>query len=362
MMTSPQVKQRARELGFDLCGIAPAGDFPELSRLPAWLARGYGGRMTYLDRTAKTRADARRWLPSARSVIVVSSLYNTSQPYSVESTDPATAQIARYAWGDDYHDIMGQRMAGLAAWLQGEAGPEFEARWCVDDGPVQERVYAQYAGLGWIAKNTCLINPEIGSWIVLGALVCNLPFEVDAPALDQCGTCQLCLEACPTGALVEPYVLDARRCLSYLTIEIRGSIPPDQREGIGSRIFGCDVCQDICPHNAAAPRTSEACWQPRTLLNQPSLEALWQSSDATLLQAIQGTALLRAGVRGLRRNLAVAMGNAGLATRSLLEPRKAVVAPPDPKKGPGPFSRDDAQSLNDPVVAEHVGWARARLS
>jgi len=353
MLTSDDVKARATELGFDLCGIAPVGEFPELAFLPSWLARGYGGRMTYLNRTANRRADVRHWLPSARSVVVVASLYNTRQPYSVEVADPARALIARYAWGDDYHDVMGGRMDALCAWMRAGAGPEFAARWCVDDGPVQERVYAQYAGLGWIGKHTCVINPTIGSWVVLGAIVCNLTFEPDAPALDQCGTCRLCIEACPTGAIVEPYVLDARRCLSYLTIEIRGSIPAGERAGLGSHVFGCDICQEVCPHNAAAPRALASHWQPRPLLDQPTLESLWRTSDAGLEAAIEGTALRRAGVRGLRRNVAVAIGNAGPGLQPLFDRAHA-------EKGPGPFFEDDAPSLKDAVVAEHVSWARSR--
>jgi len=353
MLTSDDVKRRALELGFDLCGIAPAGEFPELAFLPSWLARGYGGRMTYLNRTATRRADVRRWLPSARSVVVVASLYNTNQPYSIEIADRNRALIARYAWGDDYHDVMGGWMDALCAWMRAEAGPGFDARWCVDDGPVQERVYAQYAGLGWIGKNTCVINPDIGSWILLGAVVCNLLLEPDAPALDQCGTCRLCIDACPTGAIVEPHVLDARRCVSYLTIEIRGSIPVADRVRLGSHVFGCDICQDVCPHNASAPRTVASSWLPRPLLNQPTLEGLWQATDASLEQAIEGTALRRAGVRGLRRNVAVAIGNAGPATRPTF-------VPPHPEEGPGPFSEGDAPSLVDPIVAEHVAWAKSR--
>jgi epoxyqueuosine reductase len=319
MVTAKQIKARATQLGFDLCGVSPVGEFPELARLPDWLGRGCGGRMTYLNRTARTRADVRCWLPSARSVVVVGCLYNTSEPYSTEIADPGRARIARYAWGDDYHDVMGQRLEALADGMRAAAGEGFESRSCVDAGPVQERVYALHAGLGWIGKNTCLINPEIGSWILLGVIACTLDLEPDGPAIDQCGTCRLCIEACPTGALTEPYVLDARRCLSYLTIEVRGSIPEEQRRDLGSHVFGCDICQEVCPHNGAAPRADEECWQPRPLLRQPTLEALWRASDSALERAIEGTALRRAGVRGLRRNLAVAIENAGPALRHLLD-------------------------------------------
>jgi epoxyqueuosine reductase len=225
----------------------------------------------------------------------------------------------------------------------------------VDDGPVQEKVYAWQAGLGWIGKNTCVINPGMGSWILLGVLACNVDLEPDAPGVDQCGTCQLCVDACPAGALVEPSVLDARRCLSYLTIEIRGGMPVGQRPSAGAHIFGCDICQDVCPYNALAPVTRDACWRPKARLQGARLETLWALDDAGLERTIEGTALRRAGVRGLRRNLAVAIGNAGPGLTSLFE-------------GPGagsdpcsePCSADPRPSLQDPMVAEHVNWARSQ--
>jgi epoxyqueuosine reductase len=350
MMTSPQVKQRALELGFDLCGIAQAGDVEELARLPQWLAAGYGGRMTYLNRTARVRADVRRWLPSARSVVAVAALYNTDRPHHVEMADPARARIARYAWGDDYHDVLGRRLGALAQWMRDLARTGFEARWCVDDGPVQEKVYARQAGLGWIGKNTCVINPAVGSWILLGVLVCNVDLEPDAPAVDHCGSCRLCVDACPAGAFVEPYLLDARRCLSYLTIEIRGGIPAGQRPGLGAHIFGCDICQDVCPYNAIAPVAGEGCWQPKGPLQEARLETLWAMDDAALDRTIEGTALRRAGIRGLRRNLAVAIGNAGHPLASILG-----AAPV-----PGPPAGGGRTSLGDPMVAEHVEWARSQ--
>jgi epoxyqueuosine reductase len=349
MMTSRQVKQRALEVGFDLCGIAPAGDVEALTRLPQWLAGGYGGRMTYLNRTARVRADVRRWLPSARSVVVVAALYNTDRPHHVEMADPARARIARYAWGDDYHDLMGRRLDDLARWMRDAAGPGFDARWCVDDGPVQEKVYAARAGIGWIGKNTCVINSGVGSWILLGALVSNVALEPDAQAVDQCGSCRLCVDACPAGAFVEPYLLDARRCLSYLTIEIRGGIPAGQRPGLGAHIFGCDICQDVCPYNAMAPVVREACWQPKGPLQEARLETLWAMDDAALERTIEGTALRRAGVRGLRRNLAVAIGNAGQPLASILGAARV----------PGASAAGERPSLDDPMVTEHIEWAHS---
>jgi len=355
MLTAPLVKERATLLGFDLCGIAPAQDLAELARLPQWLARGYGGRMTYLNRTARVRADVRRWLPSARSVVAVACLYNTDRPGHVEMADSTRARVARYAWGDDYHDVMGRRLAGLAGWMRDTAGPGFDARWSVDDGPVQEKVYASRAGIGWIGKNTCVINPGIGSWILLGMLVTNVDLDPDDEAVDLCGTCRLCLDACPAGAFADPYVLDARRCLSYLTIEIRGGIPAGQRPGLGAHIFGCDICQDVCPYNAVAPLATDACWLPRAEFADARIARLWGLDDTGLERAIEGTALRRAGVRGLRRNLAVAIGNAGPPVTSVLDAGEV------PGATPAEAARDDARpSLQDPMVAEHISWARRR--
>src|SRR6478609_8120234 len=235
-LTAAEIKDYARSLGFDLCGVAPAAAHPELRFLREWLDRGFGGTMTYLHRSAAKRADVRHVVPSARTVIVTGTLYNTDRPYSTEVADPSRAQIARYAWGDDYHDVIGSRMNSLLAWMRDRSPESFEARVYVDTGPIQERVYAQHAGVGWIGKNTCVINPEIGSWIFLAAIICSLPLEVDAPAVDQCGTRTLCIEACPTQAIVGPGVLDATRCISYLTIELKGAIPDDHRHSLGSHV------------------------------------------------------------------------------------------------------------------------------
>jgi epoxyqueuosine reductase len=304
--------------------------------------------MHYLHRSAERRADVRAVMPSARSVIVLGTVYNVDRPYSNERPDPGTASIARYAWGDDYHTVIEGRLDRLLEWLRTTAGPDLEAKAYVDTGPVQERVYAQYAGLGWIGKNTCVINETLGSWMFLSVVITNLDLVPDAPAVDQCGTCARCIDACPTGALVEPHVMDATRCLSYLTIELRGAIPEASRRDIGHHVYGCDICQDVCPWNLT-PSTgvsSDRAWLPRAGLDGPSVVSLWQRSDDGLRALLKGSAMKRAGVTRLRRNMAVALGNSGNpAALSALE-------------------RDDdhdAPSRHDPLVAEHAAWAAARL-
>ena len=250
-VTSASVKDRARASGFDLCGVAPADVISRTAGSCAeWLDAGYAGEMQYLDeRPTAAPTFARSCHPPARSSSL-GTVYNTDRPYSNEHADPARAAIARYAWGDDYHVVIEERMDELLAWLRAHRRPGVRGqRAYVDTGPVQERVYAQYAGLGWIGKNTCLINEELGSWIFLSVIITNLALEPDAPALDQCATCSRCLDACPTGALVEPYVLDATRCLSYLTIELKGAIPDRRREDVGRHAYGCDICQEVCPWN-----------------------------------------------------------------------------------------------------------------
>ncbi|HEY7170497.1 MAG TPA: tRNA epoxyqueuosine(34) reductase QueG [Vicinamibacterales bacterium] len=309
-LTSAVIKRRARELGFDACGIAPATAHPELRFFSEWLSRGYAASMAYLSRSAATRADVRQLLPSARSVIALATLYNTGRPYSTECADPGRAKVARYAWGDDYHDVIGRRLDALIAWMHEQHPDPFEAAPYVDTGPVQERVYAQHAGIGWIGKNACVINERLGSFIFLAEIICSLPLEPDPPSLDQCGTCTLCLEACPTAALVAPGVLDSNRCISYLTIEHRGAIPDEVTAAIGSHVYGCDVCQEVCPWNGAAPVSSEPAWQPRPVWDQPALVDLLQMDDRRLRGALDGSAMKRARVDGLRRNLEVASANA----------------------------------------------------
>jgi len=343
-MTSGEVKRRAVELGFDLCGVAPVAEFPELSFYQEWLAKGYAGDMEYLHRTASRRADVREIMPDARSVIVLGTRYSVDRPYSTEVASPSAALIARYAWGDDYHDVIGGRMSALIEWLRAEAGESVGARGYVDTGPVQERVYAQYAGLGWIGRNTCLINPDLGSFLFLSEIICTLALEPDRPGLDQCGSCRLCLDACPTGALVASHVLDSTRCLSYLTIEIRGPIPVLNRDALGTHAYGCDICQEVCPWNlqAADESTTDPAWLPRAVFDGRSLADLWRTSDADLRRGLKKSAMMRAGLKRLRRNVAVCVGATG------------------DEAGLDALAECHEPSCADPLVAEHVTWALER--
>jgi epoxyqueuosine reductase len=344
VLTASQIKATAHELGFDLCGIASAEAYPELSFLSEWLDRGYAGEMEYMRRSAERRADVRAVVPGARSVIVTGTLYNTVGEGHVASPD--VGDIARYAWGDDYHDVLKARLDTLLAWMRAASPDPFDARAYVDTGPVQERVFAQYAGLGWIGKNTCLINPELGSWLFLAEIICTLPLDADTQGLEQCGSCTRCLEACPTGALVEAGVLDATRCLSYLTIELRGAIPEEHRPALGAHVYGCDICQDVCPYNQPAPRSADAAWQPRPALDLPRLVDLWRRPDAELRTIVKGSAMTRAKLIGLRRNLAVAIGNSGDV--------EAIAALAD--------ESDDRPSAQDEMVVEHIRWAVTRAT
>ena len=344
MLSAAAIKHRAASLGFDLCGIASADTFPELSFLHEWLAKGYAGEMAWIARTAEKRSDVRNVVPDARSVIVTGTLYNTDRPYS-DQLSPDVARISRYAWGDDYHDVLKTRLDALLAWMREQSGEPFDARAYVDTGPVQERVYAQYAGLGWIGKNTCLINPEIGSWIFLGEIICTLSLEPDTQGLEQCGSCTRCLEACPTGALLESGVLDSNRCLSYLTIELRSAIPEEHRQALGTHVYGCDICQEVCPYNRPAPRSDDDEWQPRAGLDLSRLVDLWRKPDAELRRLTKGSAMTRAKVAGLRRNLAVAIGNSG--SREAIEALDT--------------ANPEQPSVTDPLVRDHIEWAKAQV-
>ncbi|MCR4375216.1 MAG: tRNA epoxyqueuosine(34) reductase QueG, partial [Acidobacteria bacterium] len=299
-VTASAIKARAAEAGFDLCGIARAGEHPKLARLAEWIAQGRAGEMRYLEDSAGERRDVRKSLATARSVISVAVLYNAKvgpqDPRTSGPQDLDVVRVAKYARGADYHAVLRARLRALLAWLASAAPPGLEAFTCVDDGPVQERVYAEAAGLGWIGKNTCLINPEIGSWLFLGEIVTNLELEPDTPGVDQCGTCTRCIEACPTQAIVAPYELDARLCLSYLTIEVRGAVEASLQPAVREHIFGCDICQDVCPWNRRAGVSDDPAWQPREVFRSPRLIDLCRMTDEAWVTALKGSAMKRAGL------------------------------------------------------------------
>ena len=353
-----RIKRCARDAGFDLCGIAPVRDFGELRVFPTWIAEGKHGEMKYMEARDATgdlkRAALARVAPWARSVVVCAINYNTAHPYSTQAQkgDAGRGWISRYAWSrEDYHDAVLRRLKQVEDGLRGlldSAGhwPLATGHCLVDTGPLIERVFAKYAGVGWIGKNTCVINQQLGSWLFLGVILTSLEFADDdltagLPAPDRCGTCTRCIAACPTQAIVAPGELDARLCISYLTIEKRGEIPAELRSGMGRHVFGCDICQDVCPWNRKAPTTSAQEFEAREGLVNPALDWLAEMEPEEFRKVFRGSPVRRAKLSGLRRNAVIAMGNSG--------DKKFV---PTLKK----LCED-----SDPVVAEHARWALARL-
>ncbi|HET8531199.1 MAG TPA: tRNA epoxyqueuosine(34) reductase QueG [Methylomirabilota bacterium] len=290
------VKALALELGFDLVAVGPAAPPEHGAALRRWVEAGHAGTMGYLSRRLEERLDPARVLPGARAAVCVALNY-----YQGESEDTSWRPIARYAWGRDYHDVIGPRLERLAAHLTEAAGAR--SRGYVDTGPVLERDLAARAGLGWIGKNTMLLHPTLGSWFFIGVLLTTADLVADAPLADRCGSCRACLDACPTGAFVAPYVLDARRCISYLTIEHRGEIDPALHRGMAGWQFGCDVCQDVCPWNRKAPTTRHPELVPDAAY--PGAAAVSTMDDAAIREAFRGSALLRAKPAGLRRNAVI---------------------------------------------------------
>ncbi len=322
---------QARQAGFDAAGIAavPAPgsteDEAERTRFAGWVDAGRAGEMEYLKRRDQAglllRSSVRIALPWVRSVIVCAANYNSAQPRSTDPAPESAAWIARYAWTSsadrpsDYHKVLLRRLQNLRDQLNTDLGP-FESRCFVDTGPVVERVYARYAGVGWIGKNTCILNQHLGSWLFLGVIVTSLELRPDQdqgqltlPAADRCGSCTRCIDACPTGALTAPRQMDASRCIAYLTIEKRGEIPEDLRAGIGRQVFGCDICQDVCPWNRRAPTAADTSLAPRPALVNPALDWLAQLDEAGFSRLFNGSPVQRAKWAGFRRNLAIAMGN-----------------------------------------------------
>jgi epoxyqueuosine reductase len=352
-----RIKQSARDAGFDLCGIAPVRDFGELHIFPRWIAAGKHGEMKYLEARDDTgqlkRASLARVAPWARSVIVCAVNYNTAHPYSTQALeDSSRGWISRYAWArEDYHDAVLYRLRTLEQELHGlldstdnepPGDSRLQLRSYVDTGPLVERVYAKYAGIGWIGKNTCIINQKLGSWLFLGVILSSFDLikddlSADMSAPDRCGTCTRCITACPTQAIVAPGELDARLCISYLTIEKRGGIPEGLRSGMGLNVFGCDICQDVCPWNRKAPATSTAEFEAREGLVNPALDWLAEMRQEEFQMKFRGSPIRRAKLSGLRRNAVIAMGNSG--NEKFVPTLKRLC--------------EDS----DPVVAEHARWA-----
>ena len=414
MLSAATIKQRALDVGFDLVGIAPPTALKDLQFLPEWIRKGYGGEMRYLQNPR--RKDPQLVLPSVKSIICVGLIYNTPYPYSSEvaklsrsavdppsrpdaTTDaPPRGWISRYAWGKDYHKVMRKKLEQLRTALQ-QIAEGVETRVFVDTGPVMERAFARLSGIGWMGKNTCIINEQKGSWLFLGVILTSLELAVDIPAPDRCGTCTRCLEACPSGALTGPYVMNASRCIAYLNIELRGAIPEEFRTAIGSNIFGCDICQDVCPWNGRplsvvsgpltgaaagegdsgigstqrrAATTSVSEFQPLEVENtshganaestdeselavqpspsipfslfNPTLEELASMTEEDFKRIFAHSPIKRTKYRGWLRNLCMVMGNSG--DRRFIPWLESAMSNPDPP---------------DPVISEHAAWALRQL-
>ena len=379
------ITERAKALGFDLCGVAAATRFPEMGQTEVWLAKGYAGEMKYL--ADPRRNDPQSVLHGVRSVIVCALNYNTPHPKSTDRPkEPRSGEpcgwISRYAWGDDYHDVLRRKLSGLVVALKERFDEPFETLAYADTGPLQERIFAKHAGLGWLGKNTLLLNQALGSWFFLGAILTTLDMTpslgpAESPPPDLCGSCTRCIDACPTDALVEPYVLDARRCISYLTIELRGSVPEALREPIGQHVFGCDICQDVCPWNRRVPVTQAEAFQPRIFalpkravesdkvksesvpsddialsttqsLLLPSLEWMAAMTEDDYKAAFRNSAIKRAKWRGTIRNACIALGNAKLVRGTRAGDRVSALL-------------QRLAASPDPPISESALWALCRI-
>lgn len=337
---SARIKDLAQELGFELVGISPVGLPLHEDWFARWLRKGLGGELGYLRRTEELRRDPHKLVPWAVSVISLGVNYHTPFP---RPAVPARARgwVSRYAWGDDYHDVMRRKLDALLEAIRGLYGEPVEGKAFVDSGPVLERDLAAVSGIGWIGKNTQLISPQRGSWFFLGELFLSIALKYDRPIRDRCGKCTLCLQACPTGAFVGPYILDARRCISYLTIELKGEIPRHLRPLVGNHVFGCDICQEVCPYNVKAAATEDPTYAPREGLFAPELIPFLTLTEEQFRRRFRGSPILRAKRRGFLRNVAVALGN--------LERAEAVPA------------LISALGDEDSLVRRHVAWALGRI-
>jgi epoxyqueuosine reductase len=336
------VKQRGIELGFDLIGIAPAQQPLTYHYYEQWLSRKFHGEMGYMERRKEERKDVRNLLPDAKAVIVGAINYFVPDECLPETSEPR-GRVARYAWGMDYHEVLLRKLEALLDYLRALLGDWVKGKAYVDTGPILERDFAVQAGLGWFGKNTCLISPKLGSYLLLGELLVNVPLASDPPFnRSHCGKCTRCIEACPTGALMAPYQLDAKRCISYLTIELRGSIPRELRPLIGTWVFGCDICQEVCPWNRKAKPTREEAFKPRPWASLELLRLL-ELTEEEFSELFRHSPLKRTKRWGLIRNACVALGN--------LREVKAV-----------PLLVQLLHNDPNPIVREHAAWALGRIA
>ncbi|HSR70456.1 MAG TPA: tRNA epoxyqueuosine(34) reductase QueG [Acidobacteriota bacterium] len=332
-----QIRREAAQLGFDAVGCAPVHQVPQ-ERLREWLRRGYQGQMGYMQRNTEKRLDPSLILPGARSVLSLGLNYRHDYPLPYDQ--PGQAVISRYASGDDYHEVLWDLLPRLLEAIQ-RLEPAARGRYYVDTGPVMDKHWAVRSGLGWLGKHTNVLSRQAGSWFFLGEIILNLELDYDQPPVDHCGSCRACLEACPTDAIVEEYLVDARRCISYLTIELREDIPQELRPRMGNLVFGCDICQDVCPWNSKAPLSGVEAFAPRPENRAPDLKQLSRLTPEEFSRRFRRSPVKRAKWRGFMRNVAVAMGNSGDA--SMLE------------------DLDRLACCGDPMVERHARWAIARL-
>lgn len=359
-----EIKAHAASLGFDLAGVTTADPPRHGDYYAEWIEQGMAGEMAYLERQVEKRQDPRKILPNARSLVVVAMNYRCPDPDPVSESTLENApdhmpghtlggspedslentpeshprgKIARYARGDDYHDVMKEKLLALLRFVQDRAGRPVEGKVYVDTGPVLEREFAVRAGLGWFGKHTNLIHKRVGSWLLIGEILLDIELDPDGPESDHCGTCTLCLEACPTDAIVEPYVVDSRRCISYHTIELKGAIPLEYRAAMGDRVFGCDDCQDVCPWNRRAPVTGHPAFAARPWNEMPDLIEMLGLTPEAFRTRFRGSPVKRTKRRGLLRNAAVALGNT---------------------KDPGVVpALADSLGDDEPLVRGHAAWA-----
>jgi epoxyqueuosine reductase len=312
-----EVKRRATELGFDLVGIAEAEPSRYRDYLRSWLDAGQAGTMAWMAGRFDERTDPGRYLPGARSVICVAINYFVELEPVPPDRQLHHGRVARYALGDDYHDVLKSRLHALADWLR-DVVPDAQTRTCVDTAPVMEKELAVRAGVGWVGKNACLINPHVGSWLLLGEIITTVPLPADEPATDHCGTCTRCIDACPTAAIAAPYQLDARRCISYLTIEHRDEIPAEYQSQVGDWLYGCDVCQDVCPHNSKAASSTDPAVQPRFPSGGLDVREVLGWTDEDYRAKLKDSAMRRVKLPMLKRNARAVVSNLSRAAGETL--------------------------------------------